>query len=64
MSDFILQLTNPRADVNMEPILEAFMLDISKMYEDLNKDVGITIKSSKQECVKDRVMSWSSWIYH
>lgn len=49
MSDFILQLTNPRADVNMESILEVFMLDISKVYEDLNKDVGITIKSSRQE---------------
>ena len=39
---------NLRADASLEAISEAFKLDISKVYAALSKDLGITIKSSKQ----------------
>ena len=39
---------NLRADVSLETISEAFKLDISKVYEGLSKDLGITIKSPEQ----------------
>ena len=39
---------NLRADIELETISEAFELDISKVYESLSKDLGITIKSPEQ----------------
>lgn len=39
---------NLRADASLETISEAFKLDISKVYEALSKDLGITIKSPEQ----------------
>lgn len=39
---------NLRVDVPLETISEAFELDISKVYEVLSKDLGITIKSPEQ----------------
>ena len=39
---------NLKADVELETISEAFKLDIGKVYSDLSKDLGITIKSPEQ----------------
>ncbi|MGY3776021.1 AlwI family type II restriction endonuclease [Helcococcus sueciensis] len=39
---------NLRDDVSLEYISEAFKLDISKVYSDLSKDLGITIKNTEQ----------------
>ena len=42
---------NLRYNISLETISEAFKLDISKVYKDLSKDLGITINSLEQAAI-------------